>query len=74
MPGSHDAGMSSFKSGTVGAHFANTQTQYLDIYQQLMAGSRFFDLRPVLSKGQWVVSDSIERSVKQVDTYSVLLL
>lgn len=54
MPGSHDAGMSTFRPGTIGAHFANTQTQYLDFYQQLMAGSRFFDLRPVISNGQWV--------------------
>jgi hypothetical protein len=54
MPGSHDAGMGVFKPGTVGAHFSNTQTQYLDFYHQLMAGSRFFDLRPVISKGQWV--------------------
>ncbi|KAF1837298.1 PLC-like phosphodiesterase [Decorospora gaudefroyi] len=54
MPGSHDAGMGTFKPGTIGAHFANTQTQYLDFYQQLMAGSRYFDLRPVLSNGQWV--------------------
>jgi hypothetical protein len=54
MPGSHDAGMGTFKPGTIGAHFANTQTQYLDFYAQLMAGSRFFDLRPVLSNGEWV--------------------
>ena len=54
MPGSHDAGMTTFKPGTVGANFANTQTQYLNFYQQLMAGSRFFDLRPVISQGQWV--------------------
>ncbi|KAH8732275.1 PLC-like phosphodiesterase [Phaeosphaeriaceae sp. PMI808] len=54
MPGSHDAGMNTFKPGTIGANFANTQTQYLDFYQQLMAGSRFFDVRPVLSNGQWV--------------------
>ncbi|USP73780.1 PLC-like phosphodiesterase [Curvularia clavata] len=54
MPGSHDAGMGVFYPGTIGAHFANTQTQYLDFYQQLMAGSRYFDLRPVLSRGQWV--------------------
>jgi hypothetical protein len=55
MPGSHDAGMGPpFKPGTFGAHFANTQTQYLDFYGQLMAGSRFFDLRPVLSGGQWI--------------------
>jgi hypothetical protein len=54
MPGSHDAGMGTFRPGTIGAHFANTQTQYLDFYQQLMAGSRFFDLRPVISRGEWV--------------------
>ncbi|KAF2007103.1 PLC-like phosphodiesterase, partial [Amniculicola lignicola CBS 123094] len=54
MPGSHDAGMSTFKPGTVGANFANTQTQYFDIYHQLIAGSRYFDLRPVISNGQWV--------------------
>lgn len=54
MPGSHDAGMGTFSPGTVGAHFANTQTQYLDFKGQLMAGSRYFDLRPVLSNGKWV--------------------
>lgn len=54
MPGSHDAGMSIFSLGTVGAHFANTQTQYLDFKGQLMAGSRYFDLRPVLSGVKWV--------------------
>jgi len=54
MPGSHDAGMNTFKPGTIGANFANSQTQYLDFYQQLMAGSRYFDLRPVISNGQWV--------------------
>ena len=54
MPGSHDAGMGAFHPGTIGAHFANTQTQYLDFGGQLTAGSRYFDLRPVLSRGQWV--------------------
>jgi uncharacterized coiled-coil protein SlyX len=54
MPGSHDADMGMFSPGTVGAHFANTQTQYLDFKGQLMAGSRYFDLRPVLSNGKWV--------------------
>lgn len=54
MPGSHDAGMGTFTGGTIGAHLANTQTQYLDFYGQLMAGSRYFDLRPVISNGKWV--------------------
>jgi hypothetical protein len=26
----------------------------LDLYQQLLAGSRYFDIRPVLSQGEWV--------------------
>ncbi|KAI0615204.1 PLCXc domain-containing protein, partial [Pyrenophora tritici-repentis] len=54
MPGSHDAGMGAFHPGTIGAHFANTQTQYLDFAGQLKAGSRYFDLRPVISRGDWV--------------------
>lgn len=54
MPGSHDAGMTKYSPGTIGTNFANTQTQYLNWYDQLMAGSRFFDLRPVISNGQWV--------------------
>ncbi|KAF2633711.1 hypothetical protein BU25DRAFT_464926 [Macroventuria anomochaeta] len=45
--GSHDAVMGTFSPGTVGAHFANTQTQNLDFKGQLMAGSRYFDLRPL---------------------------
>lgn len=53
MPGSHDAGMSTFDAGTVGATFANSQTQYLNIYDQLTAGSRFFDIRPVISGGEF---------------------
>jgi len=54
MPGSHDAGMSSYSPGTVGANFENTQAQYLDLYNQLLYGSRYFDLRPVISNGQFV--------------------
>ncbi|KAF2865858.1 PLC-like phosphodiesterase [Massariosphaeria phaeospora] len=54
MPGSHDAGMTTFSPGTVGAHFTNTQTQYLNFGDQLKHGSRYFDLRPVISKGQWI--------------------
>ncbi|KAF1974873.1 PLC-like phosphodiesterase [Bimuria novae-zelandiae CBS 107.79] len=53
MPGSHDAGMSEFDPGTIGAHFSNSQTQYLNFYDQLVAGSRYFDLRPVISGGEW---------------------
>ncbi|OCK83889.1 PLC-like phosphodiesterase [Lepidopterella palustris CBS 459.81] len=54
MPGSHDAGMSSYSPGTVGANFENTQAQYLDMYNQLLFGSRYFDIRPVVSDGVFV--------------------
>jgi hypothetical protein len=51
MPGSHDAGMSELNSPTFGATTDNTQTQSWGIGDQLVAGSRFFDLRPVISDG-----------------------
>ncbi|KAL5118019.1 hypothetical protein ACEQ8H_004003 [Pleosporales sp. CAS-2024a] len=65
---SHDAGMSTFNPGTIGANFANTQTQYLDISGQLLAGSRYFDLRPVLSNGQWVSGhySALENDVQDI--------
>lgn len=45
MPGSHDAGMSELLNCSVGANDSNTQTQQLDMQDQLEAGSRYFDLR-----------------------------
>jgi hypothetical protein len=53
IPGSHDAGMSSFSndSKTGFATAANTRTQRLDLAGQLAAGSRYFDIRPVISSG-----------------------
>lgn len=51
VPGSHDAGMSrisSTDSHWTGAGVpANTETQSLDIYNQLVVGSRYFDMRIV---------------------------
>lgn len=46
MPATHDSGMSriSGKIGSIGTE-ANTQTQGLNIYNQLRAGARLFDLR-----------------------------
>ena len=49
LPGSHDAGMSTFTGGR-GAVACNSVTQSLDIGQQLALGVRYFDLRPVVSK------------------------
>lgn len=46
MPGSHDAGMSTISGqlSSLGSK-SNTQTQGLNIYDQLRAGARWFDLR-----------------------------
>ena len=53
IPGSHDAGMNSFSddSKTGFATEGNTRTQTLDLAGQLAAGSRYFDIRPVISGG-----------------------
>ncbi|KAK7447955.1 hypothetical protein Landi51_06758 [Colletotrichum acutatum] len=46
MPGTHDAGMSKLTDALLsGGSEGNTQTQMLNIYDQLRAGSRWFDLR-----------------------------
>ncbi|KAH7073646.1 PLC-like phosphodiesterase [Paraphoma chrysanthemicola] len=53
MPGSHDAGISEFNEGAGGAIALNTVTQKLKIGDQLKYGSRYFDIRPVISGGKW---------------------
>jgi K+-transporting ATPase c subunit len=54
MPGTHDAGMSTVASGTLFSDNCNTQTQTSAILGQLQAGSRYFDIRPVISGGQYL--------------------
>ncbi|QAU23681.1 hypothetical protein EO087_06520 [Dyella sp. M7H15-1] len=54
IPGTHDAGMSAFNSGTAFAHPCNTITQTNAILSQLQNGSRYFDIRPVISAGKYV--------------------
>jgi hypothetical protein len=49
--GSHDAGMGSLVGNTPGSTDANTRTQNVDIYGQLVRGSRWFDIRPVIGMG-----------------------
>ncbi|KAF7352011.1 PLC-like phosphodiesterase [Mycena venus] len=53
IPGSHDAGMSQINGGTAFSDAANTQTQTLSIGGQLTAGSRYFDIRPVITDGTY---------------------
>jgi hypothetical protein len=47
IPGSHDAGMSIARDCELGATEGNTKTQLQDIGDQLDAGIRYFDIRPV---------------------------
>lgn len=53
VPGSHDAGMYVTNLCSFGANDCNTQTQYLPMKQQLEAGLRIFDLRPVYANGKY---------------------
>jgi hypothetical protein len=53
MPGSHDAGMSQMNGSTAFGYACNTQTQTQSILGQLISGSRYFDIRPVISAGQY---------------------
>lgn len=53
LPGAHDSGMSSIIYSTVGSTAGNTQTQQNTYAGQLSLGIRFFDLRPVISHGQY---------------------
>lgn len=46
MPGTHDSGMSTISDKILGGGISeNTQTQGINIYDQLNAGARYFDLR-----------------------------
>jgi acyl dehydratase len=53
VPGSHDAGMSTFSSGTSFARPCSTVTQTKSVLNQLHAGARYFDIRPVIRGGQF---------------------
>lgn len=46
MPGTHDSGMGRWTHSWFGVP-ANTQTQGLNFYEQLVAGARWFDLRVI---------------------------
>jgi hypothetical protein len=51
VPGAHDSGMSTLTNSTIGSNSCNTQTQSVDIFQQLNDGVRYFDFRPVTWPG-----------------------
>jgi hypothetical protein len=63
MPGSHDAGMSTFGTHTALVSPSNTVTQTADLLGQLQAGARYFDIRPVLSGGAYYTGHYSQISV-----------
>ncbi|KAJ6451341.1 PLC-like phosphodiesterase [Mycena vitilis] len=67
IPGSHDAGMSQINGGTAFSDAANTQTQTLSIGGQLAAGSRYFDIRPVIASGAY--STGHYSDITQIDSW-----
>jgi hypothetical protein len=65
MPASHDSGMSEVTTTWWGtAHSTNTQS--VNIYQQLMNGARWFDIRPVHTKNGWYTGHFSEAPILQV--------
>lgn len=54
VPASHDSGMSVCTWSTLAASPWSIITQYCNVYQQLMLGVRYFDIRPVHHSGKWV--------------------
>lgn len=54
MPGAHDSGMSMLSGSTAAGFLCNTQTQTTGVLGQLQAGARYFDIRPVITGGQYV--------------------
>jgi hypothetical protein len=62
IPGTHDAGMSALNSGTAFAYTCNVITQTNAVLGQLQNGSRYFDIRPVISAGQYVTGHYSEIS------------
>lgn len=63
MPGSHDAGMSTFGTHTALVSPSNTVTQTTGLLEQLQAGARYFDIRPVLSGGSYYTGHYSQVSV-----------
>ena len=51
--GSHDAGMSEHGAHTAFGYECNTKTQFVNIWAQLNLGTRYFDIRPVMSGGNF---------------------
>lgn len=74
ITGSHDSGMSVFSSGTPFASECNTLTQTNGIYGQLTYGTRYFDIRPVITKAHYYTGHYQNINIKkEVDGKAPLL-
>ena len=69
LPGSHDSGMSVIQSSTAFSNAENTKTQTLGLLGQLNCGARYFDIRPVISGGQFKTGHYSEIDVKGVKSW-----
>ncbi|RVX66874.1 hypothetical protein B0A52_09604 [Exophiala mesophila] len=53
LPGTHNSGMSLVRYSTAGSWASNTMTQETNILEQLKAGARYLDIRPVISHADY---------------------
>ena len=64
ISGTHDAGMHVATHLTPGAHNCNVLTQHISIGSQLLAGSRYFDIRPVIRDGTYYTGHYSQQVVR----------
>lgn len=69
LPGTHDSGMSQFNPGTLFAAPCNVVTQTTGILGQLRYGARYFDIRPVISGGQYVTGHYTELTAAGINSW-----
>lgn len=67
LPGSHDSGMSRKTGDTTFGKGALILTQTLSIKDQLYAGCRYFDIRPVITGGKWATGHYTR--IEQLNTW-----
>lgn len=66
ITGSHDSGMSMRTGGTPFASDCNTLTQTNALYGQLSLGTRYFDIRPIIAKGEYFTGHYQDIDVRDI--------
>lgn len=67
LPASHDSGMSTITQSTDFSNSCNTQTQKLNFTDQLNAGIRYFDLRPIIGGGLFYAGHYSQPKIKGIE-------